>query len=164
MPKNKLVFIILLLFVGAGAFVIFPKDKASKTNLTQVDLYYYDPQKDIDENGNIKCSADGLVAVQRSVLSTGDIISETINLLISGDLRESEMEDGITTEFPLDGFFLTKHLIENGVLTLEFSDNQNKTTGGACRVGVLWAQIEKTAKQFAEVREVRFLPEYLFQP
>jgi hypothetical protein len=54
--------------------------------------------------------------------------------------------------------------LKNGVLTLEFEDAQNKAVGGACRVGVLWFQIEATAKQFPEVKEVRFLPKEIFQP
>lgn len=40
----------------------------------------------------------------------------------------------------------------------------NKTNGGSCRAGILWFQIEATAKQFSEVKQVRFLPEELFQP
>ncbi|MFN3301828.1 MAG: hypothetical protein ACK413_02260 [Patescibacteria group bacterium] len=36
--------------------------------------------------------------------------------------------------------------------------------GGACRVGILWFQIEETAKQFPGVEKVQFLPEEIFQP
>jgi hypothetical protein len=50
------------------------------------------------------------------------------------------------------------------VLTLEFNDPENKTSGGSCRSGILWAQIKKTAEQFDDVEEVRFQPEELFQP
>ena len=54
--------------------------------------------------------------------------------------------------------------LKDEVLTLEFNDPNGKTVGGSCRVGILWFQIEATAKQFPEVKEVRFLPEELFQP
>ena len=72
---------------------------------------------------------------------------------------------GITTEYPLMGFKLKSlNLKEDGTLILEFEDSQNKTIGGACRVGILWFQIEQTAKQFSQVKNVQFLPKELFQP
>ena len=75
------------------------------------------------------------------------------------------MAQGITTEFPLDGFKLKSVNLKNdGTLILEFDDPLNKTLGGACRVGILWFQIEATAKQFPQVKKVQFLPEELFQP
>jgi len=43
-------------------------------------------------------------------------------------------------------------------------DSNNATNGGACRVAILWYQIEATAKQFPNVKEVRYLPETLFNP
>jgi len=36
--------------------------------------------------------------------------------------------------------------------------------GGACRTGILRAQIEATAEQFDGVNQVRFIDEELFQP
>lgn len=164
MQRNKLILIVLLFFIAGGAFIIFPKEKIFKLKPTTVQLYYYDQNKDLDEARNIKCSKDGLVEVKREISQSDNLIEDTIDLLISGDLKPDEVEDGITTEFPLDGFFLANSYLENGVLTLEFIDSQNQTVGGACRVGILWAQIEETARQFEEVEEVRFIPEEIFQP
>jgi len=131
-----------------------------------IKLYYYNPQKDKDENGNIKCSRDGLVAVERKIPFSKTPIQDTINLLLRGkeNLTEAEKAQGITTEYPLEGFSLKGASLKDGVLALEFGDSLNKTVGGACRVGILWFQIEATAKQFPEVKEVRFLPEEIFQP
>ncbi|MGC8651262.1 MAG: hypothetical protein ACP5RX_01445 [Minisyncoccia bacterium] len=56
------------------------------------------------------------------------------------------------------------NLKPNGTLILKFNDSLNKTSGGSCRVGILWFQIEATAKQFSEVKKVEFLPEELLQP
>ncbi|MCR4325346.1 MAG: hypothetical protein NUV59_00885, partial [Patescibacteria group bacterium] len=53
---------------------------------------------------------------------------------------------------------------EGGVLTLTFDDPQSLTSGGSCRAGILWFQIEATALQFPEVKQARFAPEELFQP
>jgi len=130
-------------------------------------LYYYNSEKDKDETGNIKCSRDGLVAIERQIPVSQTPIKDTIELLLKGkeNLTEKELSQGITTEFPLDGFELkSANLKEDGTLILEFSDLFNKTVGGACRISILWSQIEATAKQFPQVKKVEFLPEELFQP
>jgi putative hemolysin len=130
-------------------------------------LYYYNSEKDKDEAGNIKCSRDGLVAIERLIPVSQTPIKDTIELLLKGKeiLTEEELAQGITTEFPLDGFKLKSVNLKNdGTLFLEFEDPLNKTVGGACRVGILWFQIEATAKQFPQVKKVKFLPETLFQP
>lgn len=129
-----------------------------------VKLYYYHPELDQDEEGNIACSRKGLVAVERTIPLTETPIQDTIKLLLKGELTEEEKAQGIETEYPLEGFSLEGASLKDGVLTLEFFDPQNKTSGGSCRVGILWFQVEETAKQFLEVKEVRFLPENLFQP
>ena len=79
-------------------------------------------------------------------------------------LTEEERTAGIATEYPLEGLSLKGASLKDGILTLEFNDPSNRTGGGSCRVGILWFQIEATAKQFSEVQQVRFMPEELFQP
>jgi spore germination protein GerM len=104
------------------------------------------------------------VAVDREISLTLTPAQDVIRLLIKGDLTDEESDQGISTEFPLSGLQLEGAELENGVLTLNFSDPENATSGGACRVNILWAQIEATALQFDTVDEVRFSPETLFQP
>lgn len=137
---------------------------ASKEQLKAVTLYYYNPNLDKDGTGNILCSRNGLVAVDRQIPITNTPIQDTINLLISGDITSAEKEQGITTEYPLRGLKLIAASLNGSVLTLTFNDPNNKTGGGACRVGILWFQIEATAKQFIGVSSVKFMPEELFQP
>lgn len=130
-------------------------------------LFYYNPEKDKDANGNIKCSKDGLVAIEREIPVTKTPIQDTVNLLLKGkeNLAQADIEKGITTEYPLEGFKLKSVNFErDGTLILEFEDPLNKTVGGSCRVRILWFQIEATAKQFPGVKQVKFLPERLFQP
>lgn len=135
------------------------------TSLRNVQLYYYNPNNDKDEQGNILCSRKGLVAVQRTMLRTTTPIQDTIRLLLKGELAPQEKAQGITTEYPLSGVELTNASLSSGkALTLTFNDPQNKTSGGSCRVSVLWFQIEQTALQFPEVKKVEFRPEELFQP
>jgi hypothetical protein len=131
----------------------------------KINLFYYNPELDKDESGNIGCSRNGLVAVEKQILITQTPIQDTIKLLLFGNLTAVEKAHGISTEYGLSGFSLVSaNLDKDGVLTLEFDDSQNKTVGGSCRVGILWFQIEATAKQFSEVKEVKFLPEDIFQP
>lgn len=133
----------------------------------KVFLYYYNPEKDRDQNGNIKCSRDGLVAIEREIPVTKNPIQDTINLLLKGkeNLTSEDIAQGITTEFPLEGLELKSvNFKKEGTLILEFNDPLAKTIGGACRVGILWFQIEATAKQFPGVKKVQFLPEEIFQP
>jgi len=144
--------------------LIVPINFSSGADTQIVSLYYYNPDKDIDEHGNVKCSKDGLVSVSRSIPSGTNAIRDAITLLIKGELTAEEKASGLTTEFPLKGFSLKNTDLKNGVLTLTFDDLEGRTVGGACRVGVLWAQIEATTKQFSEVKEVKMMPEELFQP
>jgi hypothetical protein len=129
-----------------------------------VTLYYYNPEADTDENGNIMCSEAGLIPVEREIPITQTPIQDTIKLLIEGNITKAETEKGIQTEYPLNGFNLTGANLSDGVLTISFVDTDNQTIGGSCRTGILWSQIKKTAEQFDGVNEVRFQPEELFQP
>lgn len=129
-----------------------------------VKLYYYNSNLDKDDTGNVLCSEKGLVAVEREIPITQTPIQDTINLLLKGQLTSQERDKGITAGYPLEGFGLEAASLNNGVLTLTFEDQNNKSGGGSCRVGILWFQIEATAKQFSEVKEVKFMPEELFQP
>ncbi len=130
----------------------------------KIDLYYYNSELDKDVAGNIKCSRAGLVAVPREIEVTETPIQDAIELLLAGRLTAEEKSRGISTEYPLAGFSLQSASLDNGVLTLEFNDPNNRTSGGSCRAGILWLQVEATAKQFPEVKEVRFLPVGIFQP
>jgi spore germination protein GerM len=172
MSRKILIFLIILfLAVLGGIFYFqwknFQKESKIISGTRKVLLYYYNPEKDKDEAGNIKCSRDGLVAIERLIPVSQTPIKDTIELLLRGkeNLTQKELAQGITTEFPLDGFRLKSvNLKSDGTLILEFEDPLNKTSGGACRVGILWFQIEATAKQFPQVKKVQFLSETLFQP
>ena len=103
-----------------------------------VKLYYYNSELDKDESGNILCSRQGLVPVERKIFSTQTPIQDAIKLLISGRLTNEEKAQGISTEYPLEDFSLKGASLKDGLLTLEFNDPNNKTVGGSCRVGILW--------------------------
>jgi hypothetical protein len=147
--------------VMVSAMTALPQEEGKEKTIK---LYFYDPELDKDASGNVLCSRQGLTAVERTVSATITPIQDAINFLIAGGLTDEERQRGITTEYPLPGFGLKGAVLKNGVLTLEFLDPENRTSGGACRVGVLWFQIEATAKQFEGVKIVKPKPETLFQP
>lgn len=175
--KKNLVWILLVVLLG-GFYLIYTQtdwldrlfnrkvqsEAVQQENLTVIKLFYYNPEKDKDAKGQILCSKQGLEEVQRILLRSENLIEDALKLLIKGELIQSEKNSGLTTEFPLLGLELESATLENGNLVLKFKDPNNKTIGGSCRVGVLWAQIEATAKQFPQVASVKFLPKELFQP
>ena len=146
-------------YVGKSAYVYY--DGELKVEWP-VQLFYYGPEEDKDESGNLLCSEKGLVPVLRKMPSA--TIEWTIGILITGNLTDDEKVRGVTTEFPLEGLLLANAALDDGTLTLTFDDPFGATVGGACRVAILRAQIEATARQFPGVREVRIEPEHLFQP
>lgn len=137
---------------------------ATSTPLRTVTLYYYSPEKDMDAGGNVRCSETGLVPVERTIASTTNIIGETMQLLILGGLTAEERAQGVTTEFPLRGVVLERSELDRGVLRLTFADSENRLSGGSCRIGIIRAELERTAKQFPGVMSVEFLPEGLLEP
>ncbi len=175
MKKSIIMVLAVAAAVIAAAVIYFstrkaPEPAAEKQKAGQeiktrkITLYYYNPQADKDESGNVLCTRAGLAPLAREIPLTKTPIQDAINLLLRGDLTASEKQAGITTEFPLPGLVLIGANLASGFLTLEFDDPQNKTSGGSCRAGVLWFQIEATAKAAAGVDRVRFVPETLFQP
>lgn len=168
MHRSAYILIFVLLIAAIGGYLWYAQEPAPPEIPDEservVRLFYYDPARDTDADGNIRCSRQGLVAVERTVPSSTTPLEDTIRLLLRGDLSASERAAGASTEFPLEGFALESAQLEDTELILRFADPMAKTTGGACRVGILWYQIEATALQFDEVDSVRFLPEELFQP
>jgi hypothetical protein len=127
-------------------------------------LYYYNSSLDTDTGGNLLCSSKGLVAVTRRVPGERVTLTGAIELLLTGQLTPEEKRAGITTEFPLDGLELASASQSDDTAILTFTDPNNKTSGGSCRVSVLRSQITATARQFPGVNQVVLLPAELFQP
>jgi len=129
----------------------------------KVNLYFYNENKDKNPAGQVLCSAQGLVPLERQIPLTISPIQDAVKELLKGP-TSAERAQVSGTEFPLAGVTLQGASLSGGALTLTFSDPQNKTGGGSCRVSILRAQIEATAKQFGGVNSVRFAPSSLFQP
>lgn len=138
------------------------KEGVSQKNST-VTLYYYNESKDQGVGGT-QCTKAGLAPVTRTIPRSATPIQDTLELLLIGGVTADEKNIGLTSFFPLDGVSLLNSSLIDGTLTLTFFDPNHKTSGGSCRTTILWSQIEATAKQFKEVKSVKFIPEELFQP
>ena len=136
----------------------------SSQQIRDIKLFFYDDEKDRGVDGNILCSSKGLVAVERIIPFTNTPIQDAVRELLKGPTPSERISQSLDTDFPLSGVTLIGASLNNNVLTLTFSDPQNKTSGGSCRVSILSAQIDATAKQFGSVSTVRIMPEELFQP
>ncbi len=164
---------VLLVLVGAwlvacaqGPLAAVPTPGATAATLSPtvaVRLYYYNQPADT-KDGNVACSPEAVLPVERAIPASRDLIGDTIRLLLQGRLTEEEQRAGFRTEFPGPGFTLESAQLQEGVLTLRFADPNYFSSGGSCRVTLLRAQVEKTARQFPDVREVHIEPEAIFQP
>jgi len=159
---GKTIFILVISIVVLVGVVLYIREDATAQTVT---LYYYNASKDTDAEGNLLCSNQGLEPVERVVQDAEDV-EEVIRILLRGELTDDERSRGISTEFPLEGLELVRveRDSEVGLLTLVFTDPLNKTVGGSCRVNILRAQIERTARSISPVPIVRIEPEELFQP
>jgi spore germination protein GerM len=124
---------------------------------TSVNVYYYDAKRDT-ENGNVLCSARGLVAVPHTIAATEAPLRAALERLLAGEPAGEGLE-----AFPT-GVTLEGVSVANGVATIRLSDPSNRTSGGSCRASVLRAQLEATARQFPSVTSVRVEPDTIFQP
>ncbi|OGE74050.1 MAG: hypothetical protein A3I07_01200 [Candidatus Doudnabacteria bacterium RIFCSPLOWO2_02_FULL_42_9] len=134
--------------------------------LLQIKLYYYNEDRDREISGGEWLSLDpeAVIPVERQIPTTMTPIQDAIRLLIRGELSSEERDEGFMTEFPNEDFKLLGANLKAGVLTLEFTEVPGFTMGGSARIRLMTASITKTAKQFSEVKTVKFLPEEIFQP
>ncbi len=163
------------ILVGIGIFGVFlvlwfgirallPSAGSEVAQGTSVFLYYYDEKRDTDSRGTVRCSSRGLVPVTRKVYGK-DVLTETVQLLLEGELTEEDTALGVKANFPLTRFSLLSSTLDSkGVLTLTFDDPRKSSSGGSCRVSILRAQIEATARQFDGVIQVNLKPDDVLQP
>lgn len=135
-------------------------DWYSPIKKNEISLFYYNKLEDSEKT----CDVNYILPVKRCVVESDNQIKDTIELLIKGNLTEEEKAKGFSTEFPNKDFKLLKSNLEDGVLTLEFTEVPGFTTGGICRVKLLGSEIIRTARQFPEVKKVVLEPETLFEP
>lgn len=146
--------IIFFLFLFSCSF--------QKPETIKIKLFYYNQALDTNQS----CAEQFVVPVEREIIKNNtNIILQTLNLLLAWPTEE-EKTKWLTSEFPHKGFQIKNISLDksNGILTLDFPIIPWFTSWGSCRVGLLNASIQKTAKQFAEVKDVKYTSEEIFQP
>lgn len=155
------VLVILVIVLGIWSMTKTSQIVEDDEGVIVVNLYYHNSQMDPDFEGLV-------FPVQREIEREETVegtINKVINMLISGDLTEEEIETGFSTEFPHPDFQLIELNLLNGRLALTFTEVPGFTTGGSLRTGILAKGIRQTALQFEEVTDVIIEPEgNIFQP
>ncbi len=133
----------------------------SDENTEKIELFYYNKLEDKENS----CGSEYVLPISRQIPATKTPIKDAINLLLSGQLTQSERNQGFVTEFPNDNFKLldANYNYDNETLTLSFTEVPGFSNGGSCRVGIIENEIIKTAKQFG-VKNIVLEPESIFQP
>lgn len=134
----------------------------AKSETITVKLFYYNQALDTDQS----CGEQFVIPIERNIpKDTVNVIQKTLTLLLEWPTAE-EKAKGITSEFPHDWFTLKNISLDKNmnILTLDFPVIPWFTSWGSCRVGLLNASIQKTVKQFVEVKDVKYTSEEIFQP
>lgn len=135
------------------------------TTSMKVALYYFNQIVDQKLAPEQQINVDSILPVYRIFPASNNLLVDTINELLKGNLTSNERQQWYITEFPNIKFQLvTADLSADGILTLEFTDVPWFTDGWSARMLILSNLIEKTALQFPAVKKVNFIPETLFQP
>ena len=164
--KKRIIFFLLIAAAAGGLYRIAPESFFGRTpQMKSVDLYYYNKEKDTGAEGQLRCSPESVLPVERKIPGKKPV-RETLELLLKGELSAEERAAGFQTEFPHPDFRLKSVDFDkdSGRLSVYFTQVPGFTSGGSCRTGLLYAQIQKTAGQFAGVSRVLIRPETLFQP
>lgn len=132
---------------------------------TEVSLFYFNQIEDSKLPIWQQINVNSILPVKRMISNSKNIIRDSINLLLAGTLSQVELSNWFTSEFPNKAFkLLNMDLGDDGVLTLTFTEVPGFTSGWSARMAIMANSIAKTAKQFPQVKEVKFMPEELFQP
>jgi hypothetical protein len=130
-----------------------------------VKLFYFNQSEDNKLAPAQQLNLSSILSIDRVIPASKNIIVDTINMLLEWNLTTDERTNWFTTEFPNQDFrLISSDLKSDWTLELTFSEVPGFTSWWSARVFILRAAIEKTAKQFANVKYVKILPETLFQP
>ena len=97
---------------------------------TKVALYYFNQKEDAKLPLAQQINRDSLLPVYRTLPASDNIIRDTINLLLQGNLSVADKTAGFTSEFPHKDFrLLSAQVQSDGTLILEFPEILGFTSG-----------------------------------
>ena len=159
-PTSWMWFGVILAILGLMFYLWANPGLKPQVETVMIKLYYYDSTR--SENYDYDWGA--LTPIEVVVPASKSIIQDTIRLLLSGKLGPAEEERGLFSEVYNPDFKLLGAGFKAGVLTLTFNEVPGFTSGGTAHITIMLMQLEKTAKQFPEVKKVVFKPDDLFEP
>lgn len=178
--KRPIIYLALIIIsLGALWFQFFkptnfyPEDEQKIPSEKTVYIYAYNSNLDLSENDNITCEEQYVTQLERtlSIDNTEDdspisLVEKSVELLITENLKDDEIESGFTTEYPHPEFELLSVNQEDTTVFLKFTEVPGFTTGGSCRTSILQQQIIKTAQQFydEEIQAILLPEDTLFMP
>lgn len=97
---------------------------------SKVALYYFNQTEDQKLSPEQQVNINSILPVYRIFPASKDLLIDTINELLKGNLTAVEKQQGFITEFPNKDFkLLSANLSSDGTLTLEFSEVPGFTDG-----------------------------------
>jgi len=91
--------------------------------------------------------------VTRTVKTHDKPYTAAIESLLEGPTEE-EVEEGYATSIPLSVSLLSLTIDEDGVATVDFSEELDNGVAGSCLVSAIRSQITTTLEQFSEIKEI----------
>ena len=139
---------------------------AFQTNASsKVALYYFNQIADQKLSPEQQINVDSILPVYRIFPASKNLLVDTINELLQGNLTAQEKQQWFITDFPNANFtLLSADLASDGTLSLQFSEVPWFTDGWSARMLILSNLIKKTVLQFPGIKKVVFIPETIFQP
>jgi len=119
----------------------FTNNSATQT----LKIYYHDSKIDPEVNN---CQANNFKDITLAQSSTP--LTDALKYLVDQIQQENQTD----YRDRVNQFELVSAVISDGIATLTFTDPALFTSGGSCRIGILFSQIEKTALQFSAVKKV----------
>lgn len=130
-----------------------------------IKLFYFNQTEDNKLPLVQQLNSSSVLPIERVISWSKNLIEDTINVLLEWNLTNDERTTWFTTEFPNQNFrLISSDLKSDWTLELTFSEVPWFTSWWSARIFILRSAIEKTAKQFANVKSVKLLPDTLFQP
>lgn len=166
--RQYIFFWVGITFFLVGILLIFYTNffyiKNSSENSGSVVKVYF-PNK-IEDPETIDCSKS--YSSYRNVKLGGDMdlsgIVESSNIELGRDifLSVDNLLAGPTPQEQANGFFtainpgvrINHIIIEEGEVSIDFSEDLNNGVAGSCRVGMIRSQIESTIGQFSQVKKI----------
>lgn len=155
--KNIIIYILIVIVLSLAIFVLFQyytgveiADKAAvkeEPESVKVIVYY---ANSVANPQMIDCSL--VFPVDRVVTNREKIYEEAINRLLLGPTKE-ETKQGYSNLIPA-GTRLNFVKFDDGVLQADFNEGLDRGVGGSCLISAIRSQIERTMRQWPEVKNV----------